>query len=145
MGIDPGSVRVGVALSDETRTLATPLMTLAAGPGLVGALAALVRENDVRELVVGLPRRLDGSEGPEAEAARGLGGELHAATGLPATMWDERMTSRIAERTAAGDRRGRGRGAAPRSREQVRARREATDRAAAAVLLQSYLDSVGRR
>jgi putative Holliday junction resolvase len=133
LAVDPGTVRVGLALSDEGGSLATPHSTLAAGPGLAGRIAALAAKLEAGSVIVGLPRRLDGSDGPEAESARALAAEIATATGLSVELWDERFTSVIAERAlhAARPRRGR-RGAA--------SRKEATDRVAAAVLLQSYLD-----
>ena len=105
LGVDPGSVRVGLALSDETGTLASPLATIPAGPDLAQRVSATARERGASRFVVGLPRRLDGTDGAEALAARQLATEL-AADGATVELWDERMTSRIAERTlAAGGRR----------------------------------------
>jgi len=134
LAVDPGEVRVGLALSDETGTLASPLATIAAGPDAALRVEAAARESGAATVVVGLPRRLDGSEGAEAAAARSLAAGIEAR-GMEVVLWDERMTSRIAERTlAAGGRR------RPRDRREREARRAAVDAAAAAVLLQSYLD-----
>jgi putative Holliday junction resolvase len=130
MAVDPGSRRVGVAISDPGGTIAAPLTSLPAEPAetLVTRLLALAREQGARSLVVGLPRRLDGSQGPEARAARALAEELRRSSGLPVTMVDERLTSVAAERAllATGTRRAR--------------RRELSDRVAAALILQSHLD-----
>jgi putative Holliday junction resolvase len=131
MAIDPGSVRVGVAVSDPSRTIAQPLATVAAEPAetLVPRLASLAREQEVTGLVVGLPRRMDGSQGPEAKAARALADDLRRATGLPVTLVDERLTSVAAERALLASKASRAR------------RRQVSDQVAAALILQSYLDA----
>jgi putative Holliday junction resolvase len=135
LGIDPGGKRVGIAVSDPTGTVAQPLNWIAAEPEvtLVERLTRLAREQEAAELVVGLPWRLDGSQGPEARAARRLASRLREASGLPVTLVDERLTSVAAERAliAAGERRER--------------RRQLSDQVAAALLLQGHLDSVRAR
>ncbi|MDQ6772013.1 MAG: Holliday junction resolvase RuvX [Candidatus Dormibacteraeota bacterium] len=135
LAVDPGTKRVGLALSDPSRTIAQPLASLPAEPSetLPGRVAALAAENDVGDIVVGLPRRLDGSNGPEALAARELAGALRQASGLRVTLVDERLTSVAAERAllAAGESR--------------RRRRELSDRVAAALILQQHLDREARR
>lgn len=133
LAVDPGAVRVGLALSDEGERLATPLRTLQSGRGLGARVARAAREVGAELVVVGLPRRLDGSEGPEAAQARELAAAI-AAEGLGAELWDERFTSVMAEAALRESRPRRGRKAAA-------ARRDDTDRVAAAVLLQSFLDS----
>jgi putative pre-16S rRNA nuclease len=135
LAVDPGSRRVGVAVSDPTGTIATPLAAVPAEPAdtLVERLAVLAREQEATRLVVGLPRRMDGSQGPEAKAARALAGELRQATGLPVELVDERLTSVAAERALLA-------GGASRAR-----RRELSDQVAATLILQSYLDRAGRR
>lgn len=135
LAIDPGSRRVGVAVSDPSATIAQPLTVLAANPGatLVERLAGLAREQEATALVVGLPRRLDGGLGPEAKAARTLADELRRATGLEVTLVDERLTSAAAERALLS-------GGASRAR-----RRQLSDKVAATMILQSYLDSVRLR
>jgi putative Holliday junction resolvase len=133
MAVDPGTLRVGVAVSDPTSTIAQPLTTVPAEPAatLVERLVALAREQDADRLVVGLPRRMDGGQGPEARAARALAQELRRVGGIPVTLVDERLTSVAAERAllAAGAKRAR--------------RRELSDQVAAALILQSYLDGAG--
>jgi putative Holliday junction resolvase len=133
LAVDPGKVRVGLALSDEGGRLATPHSTLPAGARLAERIAAIASETSAGTVIVGLPRRLDGSEGPEAEAARDLADGIAEASGLAVELWDERFTSAMAETALRSSRPKRGRKVAS-------ARREATDRVAAAVLLQSYLD-----
>lgn len=131
MAIDPGSKRVGLALSDETGTIASPYRTVAAEPraSLVERLLATAREAGAERLLVGLPRNLDGSSGPEARAARALAEQLRQDGGLPVDMIDERLSSVAAERhlVAGGMRRSR--------------RREVVDQVAATLLLQSWLES----
>jgi putative holliday junction resolvase len=131
LGIDVGTVRVGLAGSDETGTIATPLRTVPRQPAarLWREVAQVVVERLPERIVVGLPLRLDGSEGDSAVDARGLAEQLHRRTGLPVEMWDERFTTVAAERSmiAAGQRRAR--------------RRETIDAVAATLLLQSWLDS----
>ncbi|MGH7698660.1 MAG: Holliday junction resolvase RuvX [Candidatus Dormibacteria bacterium] len=133
--MDPGRVRVGVAVSDETRTIAQPHCTLerqGRGAGL-DRLLGLVRELEATEIVVGLPLDLDGGEGPAAAAARRLGERLRTLSGLPVAYADERLSSKQAERQllAAGMRRGR--------------RRQLGDQVAAALILQQVLVARGGR
>lgn len=133
LAIDPGTVRVGLARTDESGTIAEPLGTMAAEPRetLVARLAAVAGDLGATEIAVGHPRRLDGSEGEEAKAARGLAHELRQVTGAKVTLVDERLTSVAAERSlTAMEVRG-------------RRRRLAADRVAATLILQQYL--AGRR
>ncbi|HXM55623.1 MAG TPA: Holliday junction resolvase RuvX, partial [Candidatus Dormibacteraeota bacterium] len=112
-----------------------PLAAVPAEPAetLVARLVEVARQHDAARLVVGLPRRLDGGNGPEAKAARALAGALRTASGLPVSLVDERLTSVAAERALLA-------GGASRAR-----RRELSDQVAAALILQSYLDGVRRR
>lgn len=130
LGIDVGSVRIGVAVSDETRTVASPVATVPNEPRTLWArLAREMEDRRVELVVVGLPRRLDGSEGDAAKGAREFALELERRTGTAVELWDERFTTTIAERSLieSGVRR--------------RRRREVIDAVAAAVLLQSWLDA----
>jgi putative Holliday junction resolvase len=104
LAVDPGSRRVGLALSDESRQLASPLRTLPAEPTatLSARLAAVAQEVGAVELVVGLPRNLDGSSGEAAAAARGLAEALKRSTRLPVSLYDERLSSVAAERHLLG-------------------------------------------
>ena len=130
LAVDPGSKRVGLAVSDPTGTIAQPLTTLPAEPvdTLASRLAGVAAERGAERIVVGLPRRLDGSYGPEAKAARALGEALRKASGLPVEMVDERLTTAQAERAMVAD-------GVRRDK-----RRSSIDRVAAALLLQSHLD-----
>lgn len=130
LALDPGSVRVGVAASEASVAVATPVGSVPRDPAVLWPrLLREVRDRGVRRIVIGLPRRLDGSEGEAAAAARELAAEVERRTGVPCELWDERFTSAQAERQliASGMRR--------------RRRRETVDAAAAALLLQSWLDS----
>jgi len=130
LAVDPGSKRVGVAVSDPSGTIAQALATVPAAPPetLAERLAGIAQEQEAGRIVVGLPRRLDGSEGPEAKSARSLAEELRRAARLPVELVDERLTTAQAERAMidAGTRRAR--------------RRESIDQVAATLLLQSHLD-----
>ncbi len=131
LGVDLGQRRVGVAVSDPTGTVATPLATIEyRGPHhLAIELRRFVRETGAQGLVIGVPVRSDGVEGPEAAEARTAAERIGKALGLPVALWDERMTTRIAERTLieSGVRR--------------RQRRQVVDCLAAQILLQSFLDA----
>lgn len=130
LALDVGDVRIGVALSDETRTLASGLPTLRArGPRQdAQQVAALVREHGVAELVVGLPLRLDGTRGPRAEKVMAFVERLRRVLPVPVLTRDERLTSvEAGERLRAAGRRG-------------QARQERLDQAAACLILQELLD-----
>jgi putative Holliday junction resolvase len=136
LGLDPGERRIGIAISDPTGTLAHPLQTLVRGSREedFAAIAALVVEHDVELVVVGWPLSLDGTEGPQARRVARYTDALAACLPVPVVSWDERFT------TAAADeilRQIRGR----KGRRRARARGQ-VDAIAAAVILQSYLDSV---
>ena len=132
LGLDWGEVRIGLALSDETQTLATPLETLVRRKGKrfpMGRFMELVGEHAPAGVVVGLPLTGEGEEEASAVSARRLAGELAGRSGLPVDLWDERMST--ARALAA-------------IREQggsTRGRRADVDSLAAAVLLQHYLDA----
>lgn len=132
VGVDPGSARVGIAISDDARSIAFPRETVPARGGWADA-AARVKEalagEEVALLVVGLPLRLDGTEGEAARRAREFGAALGAAFGIEVVFWDERLTTVAAERSL--NEMGR-RGAK---------RREVVDQSAATILLQGYLDA----
>jgi putative Holliday junction resolvase len=121
---------VGIALSDPTATIAQALTTIPADPAdtLVPRIAQIARQNEAARIVVGLPRRLDGSHGPEAKAAQGLADAIRKESGLPVELVDERLTTIAAERSliAGGVRRDK--------------RRLSVDRVAATLMLQAHLD-----
>lgn len=127
LALDPGSVRIGVAVSDPLRLTAQPLEVLAADDWET-RLADLLVDYDVDEIVVGLPTSLDGTEAAAAVAARSFGEEVAERTGIPVVLVDERFSTRIAQDAMI---------AADVSRVK---RRGSIDKVAAAVILQGYLD-----
>jgi putative Holliday junction resolvase len=142
LGVDVGRVRVGVAVSDPDGILATPLVTVArdmgaaddAVPGDIAELVRLVGEHEAVQIVVGLPLRLNGAEGPAAIDIRAYSDRLARAVGpVPIVLADERMstvvaTRRLAERGVRGKR-----------------QRAVVDQAAAVEILQSWLDAQRRQ
>jgi putative Holliday junction resolvase len=131
LGLDIGEKRVGVAVSDPSGSVATPLTVLDSA-GLSrdpSPLRRLVEDYEACELVVGLPLTMAGEEGPQAAAVRVLGERFAAATGLPLVFWDERLSSSAARR-AMGE-------TGVRSRDA----RGSVDMVAAALVLQAYLDA----
>ncbi len=133
LGLDPGQRRIGVAVSDPDRLIATPHEVIdrrTTDP--MERIATLVGEWAVTEVVVGLPTSLDGSEGPAASRSRALVEALSARLDVPVTLADERFTTVSAESALieAGMRRDR--------------RRQTTDMVAAAIMLQGYLDGLRR-
>lgn len=95
IGIDPGSKRIGVALSDVMLTLASPYTVLPRGKlrGIAAELQALAAREGAGGLVVGWPLSMEGSVGPAAQAVRDWAGDLSQTAGLPAALWDERLSS----------------------------------------------------
>ena len=128
LGIDYGTQRLGLALSDALRIAANPLEVLPADGAAVKRIAELVREREVDHVVVGLPIGLNGREGDAAARARRLAGEIAAEVDVEVEMSDERFTTKTAEEAllAANVRRA--------DRKQV------IDKVAAAVMLQHWLD-----
>ena len=142
LGIDLGSKRVGLAIADAGIGIARPLSTLTRGATLdddVATLERVCREQDVRELVVGLPIEVKGAEGTMAQAARTWATAVAERLSIPVTMRDERLSSFEAERRLGRMPRGRS-GGAP-SRTQRNAFRARIDREAASVILQDELDA----
>ena len=130
LALDHGTKRIGVALSDETKTIAQPIEYIPAEPfaAFLERLKFLLREKEVDLILIGQPRNMDGSYGPAAQKVEAFVGVLKTAITVPIKMWDERLTSKMANRILIqGNVR----------REQ---RKEKVDKMAAAILLQSYLD-----
>lgn len=128
LGIDLGDRRIGIALSDPKRTLASPLSVLQRSPQLHAELAREIDEWEATLVVVGLPLSLDGSEGPAAKKALAEVEKLGATLSVPVETYDERLTTITAERmmTDAGL--------------DSRRQRKVVDKIAAAVMLQAWLD-----
>jgi putative Holliday junction resolvase len=132
LGIDVGTVRVGVALSDPLGLTAQPLEVIdRRRQDPFARLVAIIEEQEVGRIVVGYPLRLDGSTGPAAQQVDAFITALGRQVKLPIERWDERLTTVAAERAMIE-------GGARRER-----RRQAVDKVAAALILQSYLE--GRR
>ena len=133
LAVDYGERRVGLALSDPTRTLASPLPTLLRRKGKrppLHALAELAAARDVGVLVIGLPLTLSGEDSSWTREVRDMGAALATRTALPVHFVDERMTSVQAERVVRG-------GGLPRGE---REKKERIDAAAATLILQTWLD-----
>jgi putative Holliday junction resolvase len=132
LALDHGTVRIGVALSDELKMIAQPLEFIPTEPfaAFLVRLKELVREREVELILVGMPRNMDGSYGEAATRVREFVTALREAVPLPLRLWDERLTTAQAQRFL---REGNVR------RED---RRDKVDKTAAALLLQNYLDSL---
>ncbi len=134
MGIDFGQKRIGIAVSDPTNTVATPLDTLVRRTGKrppYGAMARVAEEHDVGTIVVGLPLALDGTENEWCAEVRAMGERLGEVLDVPVAWIDERLTSVRAERAVRGS------GLSRRRREE----RGRVDAAAAQLILQAWLDN----
>jgi putative Holliday junction resolvase len=131
LALDHGTVRIGVALSDELGIIASPLEFIPADPlpQALQRLQSLIQEKQVGQIIVGMPRNMDGSYGPTAEKVRQFVAHLRETLTVPIRTWDERLTSAQANRLLIQG--------------QVRRqdRKQVVDKMAAAILLQSYLDS----
>ena len=132
LAIDHGSIRMGIAVSDELKMIAQPLEFIPADPfaGFLARLKVIIQEKQVEMILVGMPRNMDGSYGPSALKVQEFVAVLKETLGIPIKTWDERLTSVQANRflSEASVRRGQ--------------RREKVDKTAAAILLQSYLDGL---
>ena len=131
LGIDLGSKRIGIAVSDISGTVASALTTVHRSSSRRhdhAEIAKLVRDEEAELVVVGLPLSLDGTKGPAAVAAEKEAGQLASVVGVPVAMYDERFTTVTAERgmLEAGL--------------DARQRRKVVDKVAAAVMLQAWLD-----
>ena len=132
LALDHGTKRVGFALSDELKVIAQPLEFVAAEPfaDLVARVEELIHDKEVELILVGLPRNMNGSCGPAALKVQSFVDALRAALPVPIRTWDERLTSAQANRLLI-------QGNVRRDK-----RKQKVDQTAAAILLQSYLDSL---
>ena len=132
LALDHGTVRIGVAVSDEMKLIATPLEYIPAEPfaDFLTRLKEILRAKEVELILVGMPRNMNGSYGPAALKVQEFVAVLNGAVTVPLKLWDERLTSTQANRflIQGGVRRA--------------DRKQKVDKAAAAILLQSYLDSL---
>jgi putative Holliday junction resolvase len=131
LGIDYGQQRIGVAISDEMGIVATPLGNVEENGvnAAVAAIAKMVSERAVGKIVVGLPRNMDGSLGAKAQETQAFVEKLKARVKIPIQTWDERLTTKAAERVLI------------KANVSRKKRREVVDKMAAQMILQSYLDS----
>lgn len=131
LAIDHGTKRMGIALSDPTGTIAQPLEFIPAEPfaDFLARLKELIREKEVEMILVGMPRNMDGSYGPAAAKVNEFVAVLKENIAIPIRTWDERLTSAQANRFLI------------QADVRRQDRKQKVDRAAAAILLQSFLDS----
>ncbi len=130
IGLDLGTKTIGVAISDRLLTVATPVETIKRKKFTLDAtrLMHLITEREIGGLVLGLPRNMDGSEGPRCQATRAFARNLQPMCGLPLTYWDERLSTVAAERALL-------------EADTTRKRRaEVIDNVAASYILQGLLD-----
>jgi len=134
LGLDVGFKTVGMALSDVTRSIATPFDTIRRTKFTADAktIGEVIESNQVGALVIGFPLNLDGSEGPRAQSTRAFARNLAAHVGVPMVFWDERLSTAAVERHLID---------ADASRKR---RAEVIDRMAAAYILQGALDRLRR-
>ena len=132
-GLDLGTVTIGVAVSDGSRSIATPVETIKRNKFGVDAqaLLKLLNAKNATGIVLGLPMNMDGSEGPRCQATRAFARNLEKLTDLPITFWDERLSTVAAERALLE---------ADTSRKR---RAEVIDHVAASYILQGALDRMG--
>lgn len=133
LALDHGTRRIGVAVTDEMQIIATPLEFIPAESmdKVIERLQQLVREKDVELILIGMPRNMDGTFGPAAQTVKDFIAALQPHLTTPIKSWDERLTSVMANRALLEG--------------NVRRadRKQMVDKMAAAILLQSYLDSRG--
>ena len=132
LAIDHGTKRIGIAVSDELKMIAQPLEYIPAEPfaDFLSRLNELLKDKQVEQILVGMPRNMDGSYGPAALKVQDFVAALRGAVAVPIQLWDERLTSAQANRFLI-------QGNVRREK-----RKEKVDKTAAAILLQSYLDSL---
>ena len=132
LALDHGTKRIGVAVSDETKSIAQPLEYILAEPfaDFLARLKQLLADKEVDLILIGLPRNMDGSFGPAAQKVEAFVGVLKTAITVPIKMWVERLTSTMANKALI-------QGGVRRDQ-----RKEKVDKMAAAILLQSYLDGI---
>ncbi len=131
LALDHGTNRVGVAVSDEMYIIAQPLEYISPKPfaAFLARLKQIISEKEIGQILVGMPRNMDGSYGPAALKVQAFVAVLKDAVTIPIKLWDERLTSTQAQRFLI-------QGGVRRDQ-----RKEKVDKTAAAILLQSYLDS----
>ena len=131
MGIDYGDARTGVALSDLLCTIvgSTAVVPSRNTEKAIADIVRIAKDNQVGEIVVGLPRNMDGTEGPRAQICREFAEKLKEATGLPVVMWDERRTTVEAHNILS------------QHNYHGKKRKETVDAVAASLILEGFLNS----
>ena len=134
IAIDYGDARTGVAVSDLTGTLAGEALTIQEwnAEKLAQRLAFFARERDAEKFVLGLPKNMDGTEGPRAEKSRMVAQRLHEATGLEVVLWDERRSSIEAHSILRAN------------GKKEKKHRQSVDAVAASLILEGYLGARGK-
>jgi len=135
IGLDLGTKPIGLAVSDSAFTVASPLQTIRRTKFTADAnqLLEIITEKNVGGIVLGLPRNMDGTEGPRAQSTRAFAQNMIGKTNLPIAFWDERLTSAEAERVLIDQ------------ADMTRKRRgEVIDKMAAAIILQNFMDFIRR-
>ena len=131
LALDPGTKRIGVAVSDETKTIAQPLEWIPAEPfaDFLARLKEILVEKEIDLVLIGLPRNMNGTYGPAAQKAEAFAAVLRSAITVPIKMRDERLTSLMANKIMI------------QGKVRREKRKDKVDKMAAAILLQSYLDA----
>lgn len=134
MGIDYGDARTGVAISDLLCTIvgSTAVVNSHNTDKAIADIVHMAKEQSVGQIVVGLPKNMDGTEGPRAELCRAFAERLHEASGIPVTMWDERRTTVEAHNILS------------RNNYHGQKRKNTVDAVAASLILEGYLAFLGR-
>ena len=98
LGIDPGKKRVGIAISDENKLVSTPLKTIEKKNNidLINEILEIIKENNIKGIVVGNPINMDGSKGSSSQSAKDFAKNLSNTISIPIVMWDERLSSQAA-------------------------------------------------
>ena len=135
LAIDHGTKRMGIAISDELKLIAHPLEFVPAEPfaAFLDRLKELIQGKEVEQVLVGMPRNMNGTYGPAATKVQDFIGVLKTALAVPIVTWDERLTSSQANRLLI------------QGNVRREERKQKVDKMAAAILLQSYLDSLAMR
>ena len=131
LGLDVGDRWIGVALSDPSARIASPLTIIKRidDTTVMQAINRIIGENEVGRIIVGLPRMLDGSIGIQAEKVQNFAESLRKAVDVPVILWDERLTTAMADKILI------------EANVRRRKRKRVVDKVAAAIILQGYLDS----
>ena len=134
MGVDYGDARTGIAVSDLLCSIVgtTTVIHSRNAEKTIAQISAMVKDSDVGEIVVGLPKNMDGTEGSRAELCRGFAQQLEQATGLPVRLWDERRTTVEAHNILS------------QHNYHGKKRKDTVDAVAASLILEGYLAFRGR-